>query len=523
MASMPVDRRAFLEWGAVGLLASQLPLRAGAAPLALEEATVEGLQAEMQAGRLSAVQLAQAYLDRIRSLDARLGSVIEVNPEALAIARALDEERAAKGPRGPLHGIPVLLKDNLDTADRMKTTAGSLALAEAPAPKQDATVAARLRAAGALILGKTNLSEWANFRSTHSVSGWSGRGGQTRNPYALDRNPSGSSSGSGAAVAANLCALGVGTETDGSIVSPASICGLVGLKPTVGLVSRAGIIPISRTQDTAGPMTRTVRDAAILLGAMAGVDPRDPATQAAQGHLHPDYTRFLDPRALKGARLGILRNQFGQHPRVDEAILPLLGLLKREGAQLVDLELKTEAFEAAELEVMLFEFKADLNAYLAQRGGAVKDLAGLMAFNQNHAKAELDLFGQEILEQAQAKGGLEDPAYRKALQTCAQARQSIEKALEMHKLDALVAPTGGPAWLTDPVNGDHFGPSCSTLAAVAGTPHLTVPAAFAHDLPLGLSFLGGPWDEPALLRLGFAFEQATRARRAPKLPPSLSR
>jgi amidase len=461
----------------------------------------------------------RGYRARIRALDQagpKLNSVIELNPEALAIAQALDAERKAGKVRGPLHGIPVLLKDNLDTADRMKTTAGSLALVDAPAPRSDAFVVQRLREAGAVILGKTNLSEWANLRSTRSSSGWSARGGQTRNPYALDRSPSGSSSGSGAAVAASLCTAAVGTETDGSVVSPASAQGLVGLKPTVGLLSRGGIIPISSTQDTAGPMTRTVRDAALLLGAMAGSDPKDSATREADGRREADYTRFLVKDGLKGARLGLVKNQLGVHAHVDAVMVRAQATLKAQGAELVEVELKSAAYEEAELEVLLFEFRAGLNAYFAGRGGAVKDVAGLVAFNEARKAEEMPFFGQELLLQTQAKGPLTDPAYLKALETCAQALKDIQGLLEKHRLQALVAPTGGPAWLIDHLNGDAFGPSFSTPAAVAGCPHLTVPAGFAFGLPIGLSFVAGPWQEGILLKLGYAFEQATMARRAPR-------
>jgi amidase len=442
--------------------------------------------------------------------------VIELNPEALAIAKTLDAERKAGKLRGPLHGIPVLIKDNIDTADAMKTTAGSLALVEAPRPGADAFIVQQLRAAGAVIIGKTNLSEWANLRSTRSSSGWSGRGGQTRNPYALDRSPSGSSSGSGAAVAASLCAVAVGTETDGSIVSPANANGLVGLKPTVGLVSRSGIIPISHTQDTAGPMTRTVRDAAILLGVLAGMDPRDPATREANTKREADYTRFLVKDGLKGARLGIVKNLLGVHAHVDAVLLPALAVLKAQGATLVEVELKTAAYDDAELEVLLYEFKADLNAYFAGRGGDLKDLAALMAFNETRRADEMPFFGQELLQQAQAKGPLAEPTYLKALETCAQARRDLTGLLEQHQLQALVGPTGGPAWLIDHVNGDSSSLSFSSPAAVAGCPHLTVPAGFAFGLPVGLSFVGGPWQEGTLLKLAHGFEQATFARRAPK-------
>ena len=518
---LTLDRRAFLgvglATGAAALLGGDLQKAPVAKGLVLEEATVDGLQAGLVAGRWTSAELVRKYQARIRDLDQagpKLNAVIELNPEALAVAKALDAERRAGKVRGPLHGIPVLIKDNIDTADPMKTTAGSLALVDAPTPKEDAFVVKQLRAAGAVILGKTNLSEWANLRSTRSSSGWSGRGGQTRNPYALDRSPSGSSSGSGAATAASLCAVAVGTETDGSVVSPANACGLVGLKPTVGLVSRSGIIPISHTQDTAGPMARTVRDAALLLGAMVGADSRDPATAGAHGAR--DYTRFLDAGGLKGARLGVVKNQLGVHAHVDAVIQPALEALKAQGATLVEVELKSAAYDDAELEVLLYEFKADLNAYLAGRGGAVKDLAALMAFNEARQAEELPFFGQELLKQAEAKGPLTEPTYLKALGTCAQARRDITGLLEKHQLQALVAPTGGPAWLIDHLNGDSSSLSFSSPAAVAGCPHITVPAGFAFGMPVGLSFVGGPWQEGPLLKLAYAFEQATHARRAPR-------
>lgn len=518
--SLVFDRRTFLgaslATGAVALAGGELKASSTAPGLVLEEATVDSLQAGLAAGRWTSVDLVRRYQARIRALDQagpKLHSVIELNPEVVAIARALDAERRAGKVRGPLHGIPVLIKDNIDTADRMKTTAGSLALAEAPAPRADAFVVQRLRAAGAVLLGKTNLSEWANFRSTRSSSGWSGRGGQTRNPYALDRSPSGSSSGSGVAAAASLCAVAVGTETDGSVVSPANANGLVGFKPTVGLVSRTGIIPISHTQDTAGPMTRTVRDAAILLGAMAGVDTRDAATAGAR--IEPDYTRFLVADGLRGARLGVVKNLLGVHAHVDAVIQPALTALQAQGASLVEVELKSGAYDEAEFEVLLYEFKADLNTYLAGRGGAVKDLAGLMVFNETQRAREMPFFGQELLKQAEAKGSLSEPAYLKALETCAQARRDITGLLERHQLQALVGPTGGPAWLIDHLNGDSSSLSFSSPAAVAGCPHITVPAGFAFGMPVGLSFVGGPWQEGPLLRLAYAFEQASRARRAP--------
>jgi len=525
---LTLDRRAFLgaglATGAVALMGGEMKGPRAARELALEEATVEGLQAGLAAGHWTSADLVRRYQARIKALDQagpRLNSVIELNPDALTIAKALDAERKAGKVRGALHGIPVLIKDNIDTADRMKTTAGSLALAEAPAPKADAFVVARLREAGAVILGKTNLSEWANFRSTRSTSGWSGRGGQTRNPFALDRNPSGSSSGSAAAVSASLCAVAVGTETDGSIVSPAGSCGVVGLKPTVGLVGRSGIIPIAHSQDTAGPMTRTVRDAAILLSALAGEDPRDPATRGARGQ---DYVRLLDPDGLRGARIGVARAFFGRHPGVDRVMARALETLKAAGAVLVDpVDLPTAvAYRDAEFEVLLCEFKADLNAYLAARGGEVKDLAGLIAWNEAHADREMPHFGQELLIQAQAKGPLTDEAYLKALEKGQRlSREGLDRVLDTHRLDAIVAPTRGPAGLTDWVHGGDPGSAgCSAPPAVSGYPHLTVPAGFVYGLPVGLSFLGRAWSEGTLLRLGFAFEKAGGARRAPGFSPS---
>ena len=514
---------------------SFLATAAGAALLAadqksseLSEITVDDIQSGLASGRFTAKHLVETYLRRIQAIDKsgpRLNAVIELNPDALSIAEALDRERKSKGSRGPLHGVPVLIKDNIDTGDRMMTTAGSLALAGPGAPK-DSTVAEHLRAAGAVILGKTNLSEWANFRSTHSVSGWSGRGGQTHNPYSLDRNPSGSSSGSAAAVSANLCALAIGSETDGSIVSPSSISGLVGIKPTVGLVSRAGIVPISHTQDTAGPMTRTVRDAAILLTALAGRDPkgdpRDPATQDAIGKAEADYTKFLDPNGLRGARLGVGRKFFGRNPAVDKLIESCIAVMKSNGAEIIDpADFPTAAqISDPENDVLLYEFKADLNAYLATRGGApVKSLAELIAFNERERDREMPWFGQELLIQAQAKGPLTDQAYIDALQKCRKLSrdQGIDAVIGKNKHDAIIAPTGGLPWITDWANGDQDTGSCSTPAAVAGYPHVTVPAGFVHGLPVGLSFFGPAWTEGKLIKLAYAFEQLTKARRAPGL------
>jgi amidase len=478
------------------------------------EITIAELGERMRTGSLTARSIAERYLARIEAVDRRgpqLRAVIETNPDALSIADALDRERKAKGPRGPMHGIPVLIKDNIDTADRMQTTAGSLALAGAPAPR-DAVLVERLRASGAVILGKTNLSEWANFRSTHSVSGWSGRGGQPRNPYALDRNPCGSSAGSGAAVSANLCAAAVGSETDGSVVCPSSINGIVGIKPTVGLVGGGGIIPISHSQDTAGPMARTVRDAAILLGALA------------QGpHAQPDYTRFLDPKGLRGARLAVARKFFGITAGVDRLMENCLAELKRQGAEIIDpADLPSHGqYGDAELEVLQYEFKSGLNAYLeARRTGLT--LEKLIDFNEKHRQQEMPYFEQELFMQSQKRGPLTDSAYREALAKCQKLSRAegIDAVLKKHRADAIVAPTTGPAWLIDWVNGDHDTGGCSTPAAVAGFPHVTVPAGFVNGLPVGLSFFGGAWNEPGLLKLAYAFEQAVKARKPPRFLPT---
>lgn len=528
------SRRSFLVGGSLAGAAALLPrTTASGAPAGepaafpFEEATVEQLQAAMRKGELTSRALTQAYLDRIARLDRsgpELRHVIETNPEALQAAGELDEERRARGPRGPLHGVPVLLKDNVGTADRMTTTAGSLALEGLIVPR-DAFVAARLRAAGAVLLGKANMSEWANFRSSHSSSGWSSRGGQARNPYALDCNPCGSSSGSGAAVSANLCALAVGTETDGSIVCPASANGVVGLKPTLGLVSRAGIIPLAHSQDTAGPMARTVRDAALLLGALAGADPDDPATQGQSGHTVADYAAGLQPGALKGARLGVARKLFGFHEGVDVVMERALDDLKRLGAELADpVEIPHQGeYDQAELEVLLYEFKADLDAWLAALGpkAPVRSLADVIAFNEKHRERVMPYFGHDLMVKAQAKGPLTDPAYREALEKCRLARQGLDAVLGGQRLDAVLAPTGGPAWKTDLVNGDHFVGGSSTASAVAGYPAITVPAGFVHGLPVGLTLMGPAWSEARLLALAFDYEQATRHRRAPRFLPSV--
>lgn len=539
-----MHRRTLLRSGILGGLAVAIPSRvatAAAAPqphpagaasataFEFDEATVADLQARMTSGALTADVLCTAYLARIEAVDRsgpRLNAVIEVNPDALAIARDLDSERRAGRIRGPLHGIPVLVKDNIDTGDRMMTSAGSLALTDAPAPR-DAFLIERLRAAGAVLLGKTNLSEWANFRSTRSTSGWSGRGGQTRNPYALDRNPCGSSAGSGAAASANLAVLTVGTETDGSIVCPSNNCGLVGLKPTVGLVSRSGIVPISSSQDTAGPMTRTVADAAVLLSALTGVDPRDPSTRAGAGHAIADYTTALDPRALQGARLGVARALFTKNPMTTRVIDDAIRAMRDAGAVIVDpADIPNADKLDASFEVLLHEFKTGIGEYLASRGTTTRyrTLADLIAFNEREREREMPYFGQELFEQAQRRGPLTSPAYRRALDTCRRLsrRDGIDAGLARHRLDAFLAPTGDPAWTTDCVNGDHFTGGSSTPAAVAGYPSITVPAGVVFGLPVGLSFIGPAWSEARLIGLAYAFERVTKARRPPGFPATSS-
>jgi len=509
----------------------------------VEDSAIADLQRRMETDnptlRLTSRLLVEKYLCRIGETDLGLRgvhSIIDLNSTgATAAADQLDAERREGHTRGPLHGIPIVLKDNIDTGDGMQTTAGSLALEGSPAAA-DAFIVTRLRAAGAIILGKTNMSEWANFRSTHSSSGWSARGAQTRNPYALDRNPSGSSSGSGAAVAASFAAAGIGTETDGSIVSPSSLASLVGIKPTLGLVSRTGIIPIAHSQDTAGPMARTVTDAALLLGVMAGTDPRDPATKDADRKGQRDYTRYLDRDGLRGARIGVVRNRlFGYSPSADRLAEAAIDDMKRQGAVIVDpANIPTLGkFDDSEFDVLLYEFKADLNAYLASRaasspGLAVRSLKDVIAFNNAHRQQELRFFGQEIMEMAEKKGPLTERKYKQELaQNLRLARtQGIDAVMNKYKLDALVAPTGGPAWLIDLVNGDGgtaSAPGPSTVAAVAGYPHITVPMGFVGELPVGLSFFGRAWSEPTLIRLAYAYEQATRHRRPPRLAASATR
>jgi amidase len=537
-----MDRRDFLRLSAVGaalaangksLFAKETGLiasgrdsgRFNIAPFELEEATIDDLQRWMASGRMTSRSITQRYLKRIADLDRTgpaLHHIIELNPDAMSIAASLDRERKAGRVRGPLHGIPILLKDNVDTADRMTTTAGSLALAGSH-PLQDATVAAKLRAAGAVLLGKANLSEWANFRSTHSTSGWSGRGGQAKNPYVLDRNPCGSSSGSGGAVASNLCTVAIGTETDGSIVCPSSANGIVGIKPTLGLVSHAGVIPIAHSQDTAGPMTRTVRDAAIVLNVIAGVDARDSATSSLSTRPAVDYTRSLDANGLRGARIGIARTKFfGYSDVTDKVINEAIDVMKRQGAIIVDpANIETAGkFDDSEFDVLLYEFKADLNTYLASLGptAPVKSLKEIIDFNERHKDQEMPWFGQEIMIQAQAKGPLTEKKYLDELaQDLKMSRtDGIDATMDKNKLDAIVAPTGGPAWVTDLINGDHFSGASSTPAAVAGYPNINVPAGFSHELPIGISFFGRAWSEPTLIKLAYAFEQATKHRRPPK-------
>lgn len=539
-----LNRREFLGYGAAGgalLLAGpvacQVQDRSAAATrrnrsvadFELEELTIDELAEGQRTGRWTARSITERYLERIDSLNLQgpeLRAVIEINPDALTIADALDAERAGGTSRGPMHGIPILLKDNIATDDRMETTAGSFALIGSR-PPADAFVAHRLRQAGAVLLGKANLSEWANFRSSRSSSGWSGRGGQCRNPYVLDRSPCGSSSGSAVAVAANLSPAAIGTETDGSVVCPSSACGIVGIKPTVGLVSRTGIVPISHSQDTAGPMARTVRDAALVLGAMVGVDADDQATAAGRGNAHTDYTRFLDAGGLGRARIGVARDYLGFHDRVDVLMEEAIEAMGAAGAEVIDpVEITTRRdIGKHEYQVLLYEFKADLNEYLAALGGTLeaRTLEQLIAYNEANRDREMPWFGQEEFEAAQEKGPLTEPEYLEALATSRRLARAegIDATMDRHQLDAIVAPTGGPAWTIDLVNGDHFGGGSSSAAAVAGYPNVTVPAGLVHGLPVGISFFGRAWSEPVLLRVAYAFEQATQHRRAPGFEPTV--
>jgi amidase len=538
------SRRRFLRASLIGgVSATVLPALAAAREIAspapavpevpafeLDEISISELQNGMKSGKFTAKAIAEKYLARIDQIDKQgpaINSIIELNPDALAAAEAMDKERQASKVRGPLHGIPILIKDNIDTADRMMTTAGSLALVGAK-PPQDSTVAKKLREAGAVILGKTNLSEWANIRSSHSTSGWSGRGGLTKNPYALDRNACGSSSGSGVAAAANLCAAAIGTETDGSIVCPSNANCLVGIKPTVGLVSRTGIIPISHTQDGAGPMARTVADAAAVLGSLTGVDPSDAATSASSGKALTDYTRFLDPNGLKGARIGVARKYFGFSEAVDALMTTALEAMKQAGAVLVDpADLATHGkFDDTEFTVLLYELKADLNAYLARPGysAQVHTLKDVIDFDEKNKDKEMPFFGQDIFIKAEAKGPLTEKEYKDALEKNHKLarEEGIDALMDKNKLDAIVAPTAGPACLTDLLNGDHFTGGSSNAAAVAGYPNINVPAGWVFDMPVGISFFGRAWSEPTLIKIAYAFEQATKFRKPPKFLPTLS-
>lgn len=491
----------------------------------MKELTINTLQQQLRNGECSIHRITGDYIRRITEPDQQtpaINAVIELNPDALAIAEQLDHSAVDDAKRGPLHGVPIMIKDNIDSADRMQTTAGSLALAGSIAT-QDAFIVSRLRAAGAVILGKTNLSEWANFRSTRSSSGWSSRGGQTRNPYALDRTPGGSSSGSGVAVASNLCIAAIGTETDGSISNPASFNSIVGIKPTVGLVSRSGIIPISHSQDTAGPMARTVRDAAILLGVLTGVDEQDPATQASADHAFKDYTPFLDKGGLRGARIGVARHLFPIHEKIDALMADCISIIKAAGAIVIDpVKIKTASeIRKPEITVMSCEFKAGLNAYLSRLNNdsiALHSLSDVIAFNQTEHKKIMPYFAQERMLAAQASASLDDPIYQQALQLCRRLarEQGIDAVMAEHKLDAIIAPTTGLPWLIDLINGDHPTGGCSGPAAVAGYPHITVPAGYIYGLPLGLSFFASAWQEPALIRLAYAFEQANPIRHPPQ-------
>jgi len=491
----------------------------------LNEITVDELQKKMESGELSAKEICQKYLDRIEKVDPILKSVIELNPDALEIAQNLDEERKNGRVRGILHGIPVLFKDNIDTADKMQTTAGSLALAGNIAPK-DAFIIKKMREEGAVILGKTNLSEWANFRSTNSSSGWSGRGGQVRNPFCLDRSPCGSSSGTGAAVSANLCAIGIGTETNGSIVCPSGINGVVGIKPTLGLWSRQGIVPIAHSQDTAGPMARTVKDAAILLGALAEFDSNDGETHLEKGEIFSDYTQFLHDNGLKGKRIGIATQMIPSNRKVKEVFDKAVEAMKNKGAEIVEgVEFEhNRKWGSPSYQVLLYEFKADLNKYLEEHPSAqVKNMEEIIKFNKENADKEMPWFDQEIFELAQEKGDLKTEEYLEALKNSKlyAGKEGIDAVMKKHKLDAIIAQTNGPAWTIDWVNGDHFSGGSSSPAAISGYPNITVPMGFVEGLPIGISFFGKAWSEPKLVEIAYAFEQATKHRITPDFKKSL--
>ncbi len=530
-----MKRRKFLKNGTLAALITSLwggcqptndPTTASASDEVLDfelsEVTVAQLKKRIKDGSLSASSITRQYLDRIKQVDPKLNAVIEVNSQALEIAQSLDSRSENKG---PLHGIPILVKDNINTGDSMMTSAGALALMGNKA-SEDAFIIKQLRASGAVLLGKTNLSEWANFRSERSSSGWSGRGRQTRNPYALDRNPCGSSSGSGAAVSANLCAIAIGTETNGSIVCPSSANGVVGIKPTVGLWSRSGIIPISHTQDTAGPMARTVADATALLGPLTGIDPEDPRTAESEGRSYQDYTQFLRHDGLQGRRIGVLRSTLGFHEKVDQIMESALELLKQQGAEIVDpIEIQTgQEYGQAGYQVLLYEFKHGLNRYLQAAGlDGIGDLQDIIEFNQTNQDRSMPYFQQEILLASQEKGGLDEPEYRSALEKILRMsrEEGIDAALQKHQLDAIVAPTGGPAWPIDVINGDHFGGGSSSLAARAGYPNITVPAGYVHGLPVGISMFSTAFQEPDLIAMAYAFEQARGPREVPQMLSSL--
>ena len=526
---MPLNRRDFLHIGVSGSALLMMKNKTGGGTPAaksfdIEEKTVAELQAAMGSGEVTSKQLVEIYLKRIKEIDPKIKSVIEVNPDALKIAEEADNERKSGKLRGPMHGIPVVIKDNIDTADKMRTTAGSLALVDSPKPKEDAYVVKRIREAGAVLIGKTNLSEWANFRSENSSSGWSGVGGQTRNPYILDRSPCGSSSGSGAAIAANLATVAIGTETDGSVVCPASVNGIVGIKPTLGLVSRSGIIPIAHSQDTAGPMARTVADAAAFLTAMVGHDPSDAITSEAKTRT-VDYTEFLDNDALKGARLGVVRQYFGRNSKLDDLMNANLKKIEELGAELIDVEFKHfRKFGDDEFEVLLYEFKADLNKYLKARGGRHNSLKRLIEFNEHHADESMPYFAQEIFEKAEEKGPLTDKAYKLALMRSKFMTQDegIDQLADKHKLDAFVAPSNAQAWLIDLMQGDnprgYVG--SSSIPAVSGYPNITVPSGFMFKMPIGMSFFGKAFTEPKLIAIAYAWEQASKARRKPTFMPT---
>jgi len=542
-SSHPTNRRAFLQASLLGgTVAATFPALGAAREISavvrapevksfeLDEVTIGSLQDGMKSGKYTASAIAEKYLERIAEIDKQgptVNSVLEINPDGVEIARSLDKERKEKGARGPLHGIPILVKDNIDTADKMMTTAGSLALVGAPKPPKDSFVVQRLRMAGAVILGKTNLSEWANIRSSHSTSGWSARGGLTKNPYVLDRNPCGSSSGTGAGIAANLAAVGIGTETDGSIVCPSSSNGLAGIKPTVGLVSRAGIVPISHSQDGAGPMCRTVQDAATVLGALTGVDPDDSYTAESHGRSFTDYTQFLDVNGLKGARIGVARKYFGFSDGVDGIMAEAIDVMKKAGATIIDpADIESFGkFDDSETLVLTYELKVDMAKYLARLGpdSPVKTLQDLITFNDHNAQKEMPYFGQDMFLKAQTKDPLTAREYIEALEKNHRLARTegIDGVMDKFKLDALVAPTGGPAWVTDLVNGDHFAGGSSNAAAVAGYPNINVTAGTMFGLPVGISFFGRAWSEPTLIKLAYAFEQATMARRPPKFLPTV--